>query len=198
MHNELKDGQYLSLEKQTKLLSDFIITIEGMPEILKSISHIPNSWVGAGVIFQNVWNVLHEYEINSHVKDIDIFYWDDDLSWAAEDRYIREISSNLSHINLKIDVKNIARVHLWYEKKFSIPKKPYKSVEESISTWAVLGTCIAMRNYKEKHEFIAPYGFQDMFALRIRPNKVLVNKKIYEDKVDKWKESWPLLSVEKW
>ena len=57
---------------------------------------------------------------------------------------------------------------------------------------------MAMRLREGKLEFIAPYGFQDMFSLRVRPNKVLVNQQIYEDKAGKWKEQWPKLSIENW
>jgi hypothetical protein len=90
-------------------------------------------------------------------------------------------------------------VHLWYEKRFGISLRPYNSVQESIATWPVMGACVAMRLKEEEElEFIAPYGFQDMFSLRVRPNKVLVSQNIYENKAIIWKKQWPKLSVENW
>jgi hypothetical protein len=62
------------------------------------------------------------------------------------------------------------------------------------SYWAGM----AMRIKDGELEFIAPHGFQDMFALRVRPNKVLVNQAIYENKAQKWQEQWPMLSIEGW
>jgi hypothetical protein len=199
MKNKLLNGQHLSLNEQTDLLSEFVKTIDGIPQILNAIRTLPNAWVGAGIIFQNVWNVIHDYEVNTHIKDIDIFYWDNnDLSWASENNAIRFLTNKLPDVAIPFDVKNIARIHLWYEKRFGIAKTPYFSVQESISTWPVIGACMAMRIHDGKIEFIAPHGFQDMFSLRVRPNKVLVDKGIYENKAIKWQEQWPRLSLESW
>jgi hypothetical protein len=199
MKNKLLNGQHLSLDEQVNLLTEFVMTIDGMPKILQEINNLPNAWVGAGIIFQNVWNVIHGYELNTYIKDIDVLYWDEnDLSWESENSYIRSLTESLSDISTPFDVKNIARVHLWYEERFGISKTQYRSVPESISTWPVIGACMAMRIRKGQLEFTAPHGFQDMFSLRVRPNKVLVNQTIYEDKAIKWKEQWPKLSVESW
>jgi hypothetical protein len=199
MKKKLLNGQHLSLDEQIALLSEFVMTIDGMPKILEKINHLPNAWVGAGIIFQNVWNVIHGYDFNTFIKDIDVLYWDEnDLSWQSENSYIQALTESLSEMNIPFDVKNIARVHLWYEERFGIPKARYHSVQESISTWPVIGACMAMRMNKGQLEFIAPFGFQDMFSLRVRPNKILVNQTIYEGKAIKWKEQWPKLSVENW
>lgn len=199
MKNKLLNGQHLSLNEQVTLLSEFVMTIDGMPQILEKTSHLPNAWVGAGIIFQNVWNVIHGYDFNTFIKDIDVLYWDEnDLSWQSENSYIQALTESLSDMKIPFDVKNIARVHLWYEERFGIPKAQYNSVQESISTWPVIGACMAMRMNKGRLEFIAPFGFQDMFSLRVRPNKVLVNQTIYEGKAIKWKEQWPKLLVENW
>ncbi len=199
MKSKLLHGQHLSLSKQIELLSEFVMTINGMPQVLAEIGKLPDAWLGAGTIFQNVWNVLHGYELNTYIKDIDILYWDDsDLSWQSENRYMSALTETLTDITIPFDVKNVARIHLWYEERFGIPKSEYLSVEESIATWPVIGACMAMRLKDGKLEFIAPYGFQDMFTLRVRPNKVLVNQTIYENKALKWQAQWPMLSVERW
>jgi len=199
MKDRLLNAHHLSLEQQIKVLSDFILSIDHMPRTLDAISKLPNAWLGAGVIFQNVWNVIHGFPLNTHVKDIDIFYWDgDDLSWQAENQRIDQLNKLLPNINLSLDVKNIARVHLWYEQRFGIKKLPYKSVQESIATWPVIGACMAVRKHQSKLEFIAPYGFQDMLSMRVRANKVLVNEDIYRSKALIWQKQWPLLSVESW
>jgi hypothetical protein len=137
--------------------------------------------------------------INTHIKDIDILYWDNnDLSWESENNHINLLTKSLPNITIPFDVKNIARIHLWYEERFGIPKAEYLSVQESISTWPVIGACMAMRIKNGELEFIAPHGFQDMFSLLVRPNKVLVNQAIYENKANIWQKQWPMLSVENW
>ncbi len=57
---------------------------------------------------------------------------------------------------------------------------------------------MAMRLYDNELEFCAPYGFQDAFTMRVRPNKVLTNRGIYEDKAFRWREQWPKLKVFDW
>jgi len=199
MKSKLLNGQHLSLNEQVKLLSEFVMTIDDIPQILTELDKIPNAWLGAGAIFQNVWNIMHGYDFNTYIKDIDILYWDDkDLSWESENNYMQSLSQACSNTTIPFDVKNIARIHLWYEERFGIPKTEYFSVQESISTWPVIGACMAMRMKDGVLEFIAPYGFQDMFSQNIRPNKVLVNQSIYENKALKWKEQWPMLSLEDW
>jgi hypothetical protein len=199
MKDKLLNAHHLPLEQQTSVLADFILSIDHIPRILDGITTLPNAWLGAGVIFQNVWNVIHGFPLNTHVKDIDIFYWEgDDLSWQAENKRIGQLNKLLPNIGLGLDIKNIARVHLWYEQRFGIKKRPYQSVQESIATWPVIGACMAVRKSESKLEFIAPYGFQDMFSMRVRANKVLVNKDIYHNKALVWQEQWPLLSVESW
>jgi len=199
MQSRLLNGQHLSLDGQIKLLSEFVMTIDGIPQILEEIGKLPNAWLGAGTIFQNVWNVIHGYDLNSYIKDIDILYWDDkDLSWDSENNYIKSLTAACPNIKIPIDVKNVARIHLWYEERFGIPKTEYFSVQESIATWPVIGACLAMRINNAEIEFIAPHGFQDMFSLRVRPNKVLIDQSIYESKAVKWKKQWPMLSVTNW
>jgi len=199
MKNRLLNGSHLSLDQQIELLSEFIMHIDDMPQILDAITELPDAWVGAGVIFQNVWNVMHGFEMNHYIKDIDIFYWDKaDLSWQAENIQIKQLKKSLSDVSTVIDLKNIARIHLWYEQRFAISISAYQSVAESIATWPVIGACMAVRKKRDKLEFIAPYGFQDMFSMRVRPNKTLVNKDIYQSKALKWKQQWPLLSIERW
>ena len=197
--DKLKNGVHCSLSEQQKLLTNLTCTNPVIQTVLESISDVPCAWIGAGIIFQNLWNVFHNFPLNLHIKDIDILYFDStDLSWEAENAYIEQVTQRLKNIDIPIDIKNIARVHLWYKDKFNIEKKPYQSVEESISTWPVIGACMAIRKINEQIEFCAPYGFQDAFAMRVRPNKVLVNKDIYENKALCWKKQWPLLSVFDW
>ena len=155
MKNKLLHGQHLSLKEQVDLLSEFVMTIDGMSQILKEIGKLPNAWVGAGIIFQNVWNVIHGYELNTYIKDIDVLYWDEsDLSWASENSYIEAFTKDTSNTSIPFDIKNIARVHLWYEERFGIAKVQYQSIQESISTWPVIGACMAMRMNKDNLEFI--------------------------------------------
>ena len=47
----------------------------------------------AGALFQTVWNLRSGRPPQEGIRDYDVFYWDDDLSYEAEDRVIRRADS---------------------------------------------------------------------------------------------------------
>lgn len=75
----------------------------------------------AGCLFQTVWNQISGRDPAWGIKDYDIFYFDDqDLSWDAEDRVIRWVAEETADIPIKVEIKNQARVHLWYRDRFGV------------------------------------------------------------------------------
>lgn len=69
----------------------------------------------AGCLYQTVWNQLSGRPPEWGIEDYDIFYFDDgDLSWEAEDRVITGVDRLMADLGLKVEVRNQARVHLWY------------------------------------------------------------------------------------
>ena len=48
------------------------------------------------------------------VNDYDVFYFDADLSWEAEDRVINALRRASDQLGVRIEVRSQARVHLWY------------------------------------------------------------------------------------
>jgi hypothetical protein len=80
---------------------------------------LPQCMLTAGCLFQTVWNLKTGNDPEHGIKDYDIFYFDDhDLSWEAEDKVIRRGKALLGVLADKVDIKNEARVHLWYGEKF--------------------------------------------------------------------------------
>lgn len=197
--SKIKQAAHQGLNEQQAVIAELLNANPWVPPVLNAIKTLPGAWMGAGIIFQNIWNLHHGFPLNSHIKDIDVFYWQpEDLSWEAEDQVVQTLNKKLSHLEISIDIKNIARIHLWYEQRFGIKKQAYQSVAESIASWPVIGACMAVRLKDDKLEFCAPYGFNDALNLRIRANKVLVDQNIYEDKAFKWKQQWPQLKVFDW
>ena len=47
----------------------------------------------AGALFQTVWNLRSGRPPQEGIRDYDVFYWHDDLSYEAEDRVIRRADS---------------------------------------------------------------------------------------------------------
>jgi len=132
-------------------------------------------------------------------KDFDIVYFDEDTSYKAEDYFIKKAKTLFKHIPINVEVKNEARVHLWYEKKFGYKVKPYKSTEHAIYTFPTNVSAIGLTLKRDKKvKLYAPYGLSDIFAMVVKPNKILVKKENYEKRVTRWQKAWPKLIITPW
>lgn len=76
-------------------------------------------YLTAGCLFQPVWNRALGWAPDHGIKDYDMFYFDArDLSWDAEDLVIRRVGQITDHLGIRVETRNQARVHLWYEQRF--------------------------------------------------------------------------------
>jgi hypothetical protein len=169
---------------------------------LKEIKEIDSEdiYIGSGAITQTVWNYLFGNDLTYGIDDFDIVYFNDnDLNENAENKMIREISNKLKNIPIKLDIKNQARVHLWYRNYFGYDILPITSIEDAIDRWPTTSTSIGIK-LNEKNEFYvyAPFGFKDLFSGIVRANKRQITKEIYDKKVQKWIKKWPKLKVIPW
>jgi len=46
---------------------------------------LPDAWIVSGCLVQTVWNALTARAPDYGINDYDVFYFDPDTSWAAED-----------------------------------------------------------------------------------------------------------------
>lgn len=107
---------------------------------------MPDAWLVSGSLFQSVWNHLTNRSITHGIKDYDVFYFDDgDLSWEAEDDVIRRCAAAFSDLGAEIEVRNQARVHLWYEQHFGQPYEPLSSSCAGIDQFLHLTGMIGIR-----------------------------------------------------
>ncbi|WP_372368356.1 nucleotidyltransferase family protein [Candidatus Uabimicrobium sp. HlEnr_7] len=157
---------------------------------------LPNWYLGGGCITQSIWNSLCDNNDDYGIKDYDIVYFDKDVSFEKETEYILKIREALPGIDT--DVKNQARVHLWYHDVFAQKIDPYSSVEEAISSWPTTVASIGVRKVNEELIVYAPFGLEDLFSLIVRPNKIQVTQDIYITKTKRWLEKWPQLKVVSW
>ena len=54
---------------------------------------LPDAWLVSGCLVQTVWNVLTGRAVDYGINDYDVFYFDPDTSWEAEDAVIRKLAS---------------------------------------------------------------------------------------------------------
>ena len=160
----------------------------------------PGWYVTAGCLFQTVWNVVTGRPPTAGIKDYDVFYFDGgDLSWEAEDRVIRAAERVYAGLPADVEVRNEARVHLWYEEKFGIACPPYDSAEAAIDSFAATTCCLGVRlEPTGRWRVYAPHGLADVFNLVVRPNPVLAPRHVYETKTARWRRQWPELTVLDW
>src|SRR3954471_15171597 len=85
---------------------------------------LPDAWIVSGCLVQTVWNVLTNRAVDYGISDYDAFYFDEDTSWAAEDAVIRRLHAAFAHLDVKVEARNQARVHLWYGEKHGLPYPP--------------------------------------------------------------------------
>ena len=196
----IKQGKNKDLDYQMNLFKEIILKNNVLKTILERLEGygLDNYYVAAGAINQTVFNYYHNNSMNYLIDDYDIVYYDEDLSYEKEDKIIKEINLLCKDLNVSLDIKNQARVHLWFKNKFGYSIEPNKSVEDAISKWGSTVTCIGVRLKNNELTIFAPYGLNDLFSLIIRPNKENFIKKGYEEKTRKWKQNWPKLTIIPW
>lgn len=171
-------------------------------EVLNTIKECKDEkyYIGAGAVAQTIWNAKFGYADGYGIDDVDIVYFNDiDISKEDEDMKLNAIREALKAISQKIDLKNQARVHLWYKEKFGSDINSISSIENAISRWPTTSTSIAVRvDGNSMLETIAPFGISDLIGCKIKPNKTQITKDIYEMKIAKWIKKWPKLEIENW
>lgn len=160
---------------------------------------LPDCWLAAGALFQTTWNVLSDRHPTAGILDYDLNYFDGtDLSWEGENEAIAGAAQVFGDVDAVIQVRNEARVHLWYEAKFGVACPPYRSTRHAISTFPNCSSCIGVRPREDRLEVFAPFGLGDLFAMRVRPNPILAPAAVYEAKARRWAQEWPRLVVLPW
>lgn len=132
------------------------------------------------------------------VNDIDLFYFDPDTSYDAEDSIIGRASRKFNDLP-PVEVRNQARVHLWYEEHFGEPYKPLKNSCEAVDRFACRTHCVALRlNPDDSFALYAPFGLNDIFAFRVTPNPARNNRETHKKKGARQKTLWPELEIIPW
>ncbi|ABX43262.1 nucleotidyltransferase family protein [Lachnoclostridium phytofermentans] len=196
------EGYNLDINTQMKTLENIIMSSEIINTALKRAKqlNIDNYYIGAGCITQTVWNYLSNYPLDYGIKDIDFVYFDNlNLDFESENRVIMQVKQLYSALRIETDVKNQARVHLWYKDHFGYSIEPYTSLESAINTWPTTASAIGIRlDNNNEFKVYAPFGLNDLFGKIVRANKSQITKQIYEKKTASWLGKWSDLKVIPW
>jgi hypothetical protein len=133
---------------------------------------LPDWRLVSGCVYQTAWNHLTGRDPDYGLKDYDAVYFDPDISWEAEDVFIRRATAAFPPpLDAMVEVRNQARVHLWFEQKFGEPYAPLNCTDEALERFVCPAFAVGARLEPEGHiTLAAPFGLDDLFALRLRPN----------------------------
>jgi uncharacterized protein len=134
---------------------------------------LPDWLVFSGAVYQPVLNHLTGRPLDYGIKDYDLGYFDaSSLSYEAEDAVICRVKAAFDEpLRSMVEVRNQARVHLWFGAKFGEPYTPLSCTAEALERFASATFAVGVRLEPDDRLHIeAPFGLADLFALRLRPN----------------------------
>lgn len=157
---------------------------------------LPDAWLVSGCLVQTVWNVLTGRAVGYGINDYDVFYFDPDTSWGAEDVVIRKLAARLNHLSVTVETRNQARVHLWYAEKHGAPYPQLARSTDGIDRFITANTMVGIRRTGDGYDVYAPNGFDDISQMIVRPNACAnFSAKNYLAKAERWKSLWSEITV---
>jgi hypothetical protein len=157
---------------------------------------LPDAWIVSGCLVQTVWNGLTGRAADYGIADYDVFYFDPDTSWQAEDAVIGKLQDQLTKPGVKVEARNQARVHLWYPEKHGLPYPAPHSSTQGIDRFLTRNTQVGIGRTPAGHDVYAPHGFDDIADMIVRPNPgPNFSAANYAAKAARWKALWPELTV---
>ncbi|KQP47534.1 nucleotidyltransferase family protein [Pseudorhodoferax sp. Leaf274] len=155
---------------------------------------LPQGFLVAGCLFQAVWNRRDGRASGWGVKDYDVFYFDGrDLSWEAEDAVIRAVRALTADLGVEVEVRNQARVHLWYRQRFGMDYPQLASTRDGIDRYLVACTCVGLE--LAGGALYAPHGLEELGAGVLRMNPWHPAPALFLRKAESYRARWPWLTV---
>ena len=168
-------GDEASESELRERLTEIVRATPPLMQVLLVARHLrlPDWLVFSGAVYQPVLNHLTGRPLDFGIKDYDLGYFDmSDLSYEAEDEVIRRVKAAFEEpLRSAVEVRNQARVHLWFEAKFGEPYTPLSCTAEALERFASATFAVGVRlESDDRLHIVAPFGLADLFALRLRPN----------------------------
>ncbi|MBK9571258.1 MAG: nucleotidyltransferase family protein [Rhodoferax sp.] len=160
---------------------------------------LPDAWLVAGCLFQTVWNLRSGQAADAGIRDYDVFYFDaDDLSEQSETLINQLAAALFADLRVPIEIKNQARVHLWYESYFGRPYAALRNSREGIDRFLVASTAVGLQPQAADHRpaVYAPYGLDQLYRGVLTPNLSMDHGPLFERKCKDYQARWPWLTWE--
>jgi hypothetical protein len=152
--------------------------VRGAPSLMQVLTTIraldlPDWLMMSGAVYQRVLNALTGRPPDYGVRDYDLGYFDaSDISYDAEDSVIRRVTAAfVEPLRSAVEVRNQARVHVWFEDHFGEPYTPLSCTAEALERFVSPMFAVGVRlELDDRLHVAAPFGLADLFALRLQPN----------------------------
>lgn len=178
-------------------MSDFIVNLVKSDAlrwhalgIVESLQ-LETACIGAGFVRNLVWDHLHGEQNDCRDSDIDVLWFD---AGQIDPRIDLDLEQKLLAMDSGFDwsVKNQARMHI------RNGDAPYMNVADAMKFWPETATAIAARKVGEHCDLIAPFGYEDLLKMVVRPTSRVEHKleafKARAAKKD-WLSKWPRASI---
>jgi hypothetical protein len=159
----------------------------------------PDALVMSGAVYQTVWNAMTGRAPAFGIKDYDVGYFDEDTSYEAEDVVIQQVAAAFDQpLRSVVEVRNQARVHLWFASHFGHEYgAPLTSTAEALTRFVCPAFAVGIRLEDDDSLTVAaPFGLEDVFAMRLRPNPLGGVSPDWDRIVGSVAARWPELTVD--
>ncbi len=158
---------------------------------------LPDWRIFSGAVYQSVWNALTGRPAGYGVRDYDVGYFDPDTSWDAEDVIIKRIAAAFDEpFCSTVEVRNQARVPIWFPAHFGEPYDPLSGTDEALERFVAPAFAVGVRlEADDTISVAAPLGLEDVFALTLRPNPNRPRARDWPRVIERARARWPELTV---
>lgn len=183
------EARLIDIVRADPMLMQVLTTVRGLD--------LPDWRLFSGAVYQGVWNAQTGRPVGYGVKDYDIGYFDPDTSWDAEDVFIKRVAAAFdAPLNSLVEVRNQARVHLWFGEHFNEPYEPLTRTDEALGRFVAPTFAVGVRLEAEGAISVAaPFGLQDVFDMVIRPNPNRPRATGWDKVIASARARWPELTV---
>lgn len=171
----------------------------GLMQVMTTVRGLGlNDWrIFSGAVYQSVWNAVTGRPAGYGIKDYDLGYFDPDVSWDAEDVVIRRVAAAFEPpLREMVEVRNQARVHLWFEGRFGEPYEALSGTDEALGRFVAPAFAVGVRLEPGGAVSVAaPFGLADVFDMVLRPNPHRPKARGWDKAVENARARWPEIQV---
>ncbi len=183
---------------ETRLV-DIIRADPALMQVLTTVRglDLPDWRIFSGAVYQGVWNAQTGRPVGYGIKDYDLGYFDADTGWDAEDGVIKRVAAAFAPpLRDLVEVRNQARVHLWFEKRFGEAYEPLPDTDTALSRFVAPAFAVGVRlEADDTISVAAPFGLEDVFSMTLRPNPLRGVARGWARAVASARGRWPELTV---